>query len=331
MPKSEKQKLKTLYVARCLWEQTDENHGVSASDILSYLENTCGIIAEEHSIYRDIATLREDFGLDIDGGRGKKYSLKSRQIQFEDLRMIIECIYSARFLSEEQTAHYVEIVKSLCSKYQKEILEKETYAGDRSRTQRADVPKSAAVIRRAIKEDKKVYFRYLKASVDNVRKTVTRRNNAGYSVSPYSLFVNDGNYYLLGYSDRDRKILTYRVDRMKAVKCTDERRVGRTEFKKTDISTFTRRVFGMYRGERQHVEVVIDKGLLDTVVDRLGVTGVVYDETKDKKVIVKTEVEVSPQFYSWVFGFGADAEIINPPTVVDGMKEYIKTVAAVYK
>ena len=89
MPKSEKQKIKILLVAKCLWELTDESHGVSAAKILDYLENTCGITAEEHSIYRDIAVLREDFGLDIDGGRGKKeYSLKSRQISFEDLRIL---------------------------------------------------------------------------------------------------------------------------------------------------------------------------------------------------------------------------------------------------
>ena len=60
MPKSEKQKAKILLIARYLWEQTDENHGVSSADIRDYLEDN-GIETEEHSIYRDIAALRDEF------------------------------------------------------------------------------------------------------------------------------------------------------------------------------------------------------------------------------------------------------------------------------
>ena len=58
MPKSEKQKLKTLYVAKFFLENSDENHAVSAGDIIDYLENECGITADRRSIYRDIAALR---------------------------------------------------------------------------------------------------------------------------------------------------------------------------------------------------------------------------------------------------------------------------------
>ena len=87
----------------------------------------------------------------------------------------------------------------------------------------------------------------------------------------------------------------------------------------------------MYRGERQRVEMLIEKELLDPVVDRLGVVGVVYEQNEDKRITVKTEVEVSPQFFAWVFGFGNKAKLINPPAVVDGMKEYLKSVSSVYE
>ena len=70
MPKSENQKLKTLYVAKFFLENSDENHAITASDIVDYLREECSIEAERRSIYRDIAILRDEFGMDIDGGQG---------------------------------------------------------------------------------------------------------------------------------------------------------------------------------------------------------------------------------------------------------------------
>ena len=69
MAKSENQKLKTLYVAKYFLENSDENHPVTAGDITDYLQNECGIKSERRAIYRDIAALRDVFGMDIDGGR----------------------------------------------------------------------------------------------------------------------------------------------------------------------------------------------------------------------------------------------------------------------
>ena len=64
MPKSEKQKMKTLYVAKYFLENSDENHSVCAADIIDFLETDCGITADRRSIYRDIAALRDEFDMD---------------------------------------------------------------------------------------------------------------------------------------------------------------------------------------------------------------------------------------------------------------------------
>ena len=52
MPKSENQKFKALFVAKYLQEYSDENHAVSATDIIDYLSEECGIMADRRSIYR---------------------------------------------------------------------------------------------------------------------------------------------------------------------------------------------------------------------------------------------------------------------------------------
>ena len=113
MPKSEKQKIKTLYVAKFFLENSDENHAVTANDILDYLKEECSIEAERRSIYRDIAILRDEFGMDIDGGAGGKYRLMSRQFDQNDLRILAECVHAAKFISASKAKELVETIMRL--------------------------------------------------------------------------------------------------------------------------------------------------------------------------------------------------------------------------
>ena len=330
MPKKEKQKIKTLLIAKYLWEQTDEEHGVSAADIREYLDVEYEIETEVHSIYRDIAALRDQFGMDIEGGRGRKYRLVSRDLDYDDLRTLAECVYATRFVTEGQAKRIVNALGIMCSDYQKEALEGETFVGNRTRTEERSVLNNAGTIRSAIRENKKITFNYATATINDVKKSVARRDGQRITTSPYSILVNDGNLYMLSCSEWG-KIMTYRVDRMRNVQCIDTPRIGQREYEKLNIRTYPRRVFGIFEGERQRVTMEFDNSLLDAVVDRLGAEDVMYHSDGDKRFVVNAEIEVSPQFYAWIFGFGDKARIKNPAAVVEGMKEFLKKVTTVYE
>lgn len=330
MPRPEKQKAKTLMVAKYLWERTDESHGVTAAEIVDYLEDEYGIVAEEHSIYRDIAALRDEFGMDIDGGRGKKYRLVSRDLDYDDLRTLAECVYATRFITENQAARIVQALGAFCSDYQKEALEGETFVGNRTRTEERSVLLNASEIRNAIRNKRKISFQYSTATIDNVQKTVFRKNGQRFIVSPYCLLVNEGNLYLLSCTDWG-EIFTHRVDRMRNVRLSTLSRIGQSEFDKLGIQNYLRRTFGMFKGDRQRVTMAFENGLLDAVVDRLGTENILYYPDDKKHFSVNAEIEVSPQFFAWIFGFGDKARIKTPLPVVEEMKKYLNTVSAVYE
>lgn len=63
MTYNNKAKLKTFYVRQILEDETDEEHGLSMTQIIDRLAEY-GIDAERKSIYRDIDVLRE-FGVDV--------------------------------------------------------------------------------------------------------------------------------------------------------------------------------------------------------------------------------------------------------------------------
>ena len=85
-------KLKLLYLARFLQEQTDEEHPKTVQDMIAYLER-CGISAERKSIYDDLGLLQL-YGMDIQSVRSKSYGyfLGQRDFQLPELKMLIDVV-----------------------------------------------------------------------------------------------------------------------------------------------------------------------------------------------------------------------------------------------
>lgn len=340
MAKSENQKLKTLYIARFFLENSDENHAVTAGDIVDYLEMECGITAERHSIYRDIAALRDVFGMDIEGGQGGGYRLRSRRFDFDDLRILAECVHAAKFISARKAKEMVETISEMGSAYQGDLLRKEVFLCDRVKTTQKGTLNIVSTIQQAMAkqcdgkphEPEKISFKYLRYSINDLNTQVERHKGARYKVSPFCLLINDGYYYLLAFDDGVQDIRTYRVDRMKDVRLLGTPREGDKAFEAIDIKSYTRRVFSMFGGEKRRVSIRFEKRLLDTAVERFGTTAdVFYRPEGETDFVVSTDVEVSDLFYAWVCGFRSRAKIIAPPDVVEGMKAYIQSIAEMYE
>ena len=341
MAKSENQKVKTLFVARYFLENSDENHPVTAGDIVDYLKTECGIDAERRAIYRDIAALRDVYGMDIEGGQGGKYRLLSRQFEFDDLRLLAECVHAAKFISASKAKQLVDTIGKFCSIHQAEDLQREVFLCDRVKTTRNNVLLTVGIINAAMAKrqygkphtPQKITFKYLKNVFQNGGvKQVARHGGAIYKVSPYQLLMNDGNYYLLAFDDKSQEIRTYRIDRMDKVEAIDEPRDGAEAFKEIDMETYTRRVFSMFDGVQRRVSIRFTNSKLDTIVERFGTGHDVFNMPEgEHHFVVSTDIEISDQFYSWVCGFRKAAVILSPPDVVEGMEKFLKDIAACYK
>ena len=151
-------------------------------------------------------------------------------------------------------------------------------------------------------------------------------------VSPFKLIINEGNYYLLAYNERYKKILTYRLDRMREIEYVYEEILGEDEFASINIETYTKEHFGMFAGEKKRVQIRFINRLLDVAIDRFG-TGrdVIYQKIDDKHFSVFIDVAISDQFFGWICGFRNKAVIVSPKDVIKQLKEYIDDINNSYK
>ena len=360
--KKPNQKLKPYLVLQYLLKYSDENHTVSAPELVGYLQEECGIYAERRSIYRDIEEINkamliveeeitakeaekklaeEDAERYVvyDNKRKKKgFYVRQRFYEYDDIRLLAEAIYSAKFLTENQSKNLVDVVCGLVSEYQAETIKHDAFLTDRVRTINKSVIGNLSTINAAMSKEKegnphtpeKISFKYLKYSISDLSKQAERRGGAKYTVSPYALLINDGNYYLLAFDDEHQELRTYRVDRMKDVKPTGAAREGAEAFAAIDLKTYTQRVFGMFGGQQERVQMRFINPLLDAVVDRFGTKGVVYSKADDTHFNVVAPVDISDQFFSWICQFGRKAKITMPERVVKQFTEYLDKIRSMY-
>ena len=230
------------------------------------------------------------------------------------------------------------ICEGLISEHQATQIKYDTFLVGRQKTQNDNVYSNILTINGAMSKriegephtPEKIKFKYLEYSIDNVNQQVERGKGRVYVVSPYYIIINDGNYYLLAFDDKSKKIRTYRVDRMKDVAFTGEPREGKEVFDKIDLYTYTKRVFSMFGGEQKRVTIRFINPLLDTVVDRFGKEGVIYKKVDDTHFSVTVKVEISDQFYGWLLGFGRKVKILTPDDVKENFILYLDKIREMY-
>lgn len=356
--KKPNQKLKPYLVMQILMRKTDENHCMTADQIVADLEKF-GVDAERRSIYRDVddinkvllavdedCTVQEAEDLIVEDETYKVvqaihrqgFRLQQRHYNFSDIRLLMECVYAAKFISQKQADRLSKIVSDFVSDYQADKIKHDAFLVGREKTNNEAVLGFISTINDAMSKmidgekhvPEKISFKYIKYDIDHMDTTSYRRKGERYEVSPYRLLINEGNYYLLAYNEQYQGMRTYRLDRMKDVRRSGEPREGEEVFKAMDMESFTQRVFGMTSGNRERVTLRFITPLLDTAVDRFGRKGVTYEKVDDSHFTVTADVDVSEQFFAWVTGFGRRVKIVAPESVVEKYRKHLDKVREMY-
>ena len=325
MARSSFQKLKILYVMDYLLKYSDEEHPVSVAQLIAHLDNH-GISAERKSIYDDIECLRE-YGLDINQtGTGKTngYYVSGRDFELPELKLLVDSVQCSKFITHKKTMSLIKKIGELASVHEAKSLNRQVYVNNRIKTMNESIYYNVDEIHRGIAENKKIRFHYFEYSVQKERRF--RRNGAWYVISPYALSWDDENYYLVGYDSEVGRIKHFRVDKMADIGLTEQDRDGQDSYTAMDMAVYSRKTFGMFTGEETQVKHRFENDMVGVVMDRLG-RDVMLIPDGPEHFTLRTDVVVSPQFFAWIFGFAGKAQILEPQSVAEAMREQIKKVA----
>lgn len=322
MPRSYGQKVKLLFLADIFRRETDEQHPITIKDIIARLDEN-GIPAERKSLYNDIDMLNESYGMDICAVREKsttKYFLANRDFQLPELQLLADAVACSKFITESKSKELIGKIEKLTSVYQARALGRSVIVANRVKTINEKIYYNIQALHEAIQAGRQISFLYF--SYDIKKNKVYKRNGERYVMSPYSLAWEDENYYCVGYYETYSCISNFRVDRMEDIQCTDMKIKEDCSF---NITEYSRRVFGMFRGETVRAKLKFDNSLTGVVMDKFG-TDITMHRIDDNSFYISHDINVSPTFLAWMFTFGDKAAIMSPESLKNSMREHIASV-----
>lgn len=319
MSRGTNQKFKFTYLMKIMQEKTDDEHSLTMPQIMEELEKY-DVTAERKSIYTDFQDMTEKFGVEIikeQIGRETYYHVGAREFELAEVKLLIDAIQSSKFITQTKSRELIAKIKSFVSEHQAKQLQRQVFINDRVKTMNESVYYNVDDIHTAINQNKKIRFKYYKWDVN--KKLVPRHNGDWFIVSPWALTWDDENYYMVAFDNLDHKIKHYRVDKMMRISIEEEKRDGKEAFKNFDMAEYSKATFGMYQGKKIKVKIQFANYMCGVFIDRFG-KDISFRPIDDERSELHVDVNVSPQFFGWIFSLGKDVKVVGPKEVVEELR-----------
>lgn len=305
---------RTLLVLKYLWETTDESHTVSLADISNFLIDHGVSSPDSRTLKKDITQLIE-LGIDIVHDRRvqNQYHIATRHFDSPELKLLIDAVQSSRFITPKKSKELIAKLSAFAGPHQTELLHRELYVDRRAKANNENIYLIVDRIHTAISEQKKVTFQYFDYAPDKAK--ILRHDGQVYTVSPYALIWNNDTYYLIGFHERRNQTTKFRIDRITNLEISTNAAADKpSDF---NISEFFTQEFSMLDGKPCEIELLCENPLMGNIVDRFGeqVHTEVVDGTHFKVI---TMVDLSNNFYGWVFASAGKIKILSPAEAIKG-------------
>jgi len=317
-------KSRILFLERYLYEYTDDDHALTTQELIDILHEN-GFKANRVTLKNDIESLIEA-GYDIiteKSGKANTYHYGTREFDYAQLQMLTDAVSSARFLTEKKSRELIDKIASICGKRQKEQLTARVYSINHVKADNSNVFIISDIITEAINRNRKISFQYY--DYNGMKEKILRNGGEVYLVSPYAMVWNDDRYYLIAYSDKHKKPVSFRVDRMCLPEITTMERYSEPNF---SVEEYVKTSFKMYSGHCRKVILKCETRLMQNVIDRFGEGFPVQKTVEAGFFQAKVSVEISPPFYAWVFQFDGGIRILAPEDI---RNEYDKMLSRAMK
>lgn len=317
-----------LKIKEILFRETDEYNELGINELSEKLRSIVGDATfDNRTIKRDLEIL-DDTDFEIVQNKGKfgktLYSHQTRLFETYQLRLIIDAILSARFITTNEKEKLIKKVKDLTSEHIGKTLPEPILFSQSANIDYELVKLNIDCVHRAISEGKVLIYQYGKFNVK--KEFVYHRNGDFYNVEPYALIWQNDYYYLIGRFQDTGELRHYRLDRIRNIKVSD------VSFKKEDfnLQEYVNQSFHMFAGEELWMKIRFHNSMVNVVLDRFGQDVDIWEMDEDHFVLT-TKAKLSDGLINWILTWGDKAKVLSPNHLVDQIKAKIKQMSEVYE
>lgn len=312
--------IRIIELLRFLYQQTDEAHAVTVSEMIEYLKSK-GIPSVRQTVYADLEAL-DTAGIDIVQIKStqNRYFIGSRIFEYPELKMLVDAVASSKVISAKKSQALIQKLGQLTSIQQAEQLQRLASLSRRVKPHNEKVYYIIDSIQTAILDQHQISFQYYEYTPE--KKKILKHDGYRYILDPYALEWKNDHYYLIGYSHKHKGIAHFRVDRLTSVEPLDSKFQPMPDF---DVAAYTNKMVDMFAAEHaEQVKLLCSNELMRVIIDHYGEDIEIspYDDTHFTVII---EVNPSGTFYGWVFKFMGKIRILSPQSCVDKMQDIART------
>ena len=312
--------IRIIELLRFLYQQTDEAHAVTVSEMIEYLKSK-GIPSVRQTVYTDLEAL-DSAGIDIVQIKStqNRYFIGSRIFEYPELKMLVDAVASSKVISAKKSQALIQKLGQLTSIQQAEQLQRLASLSSRVKPHNEKVYYIIDSIQTAILDQHQISFQYYEYTPE--KKKILKHDGYRYILDPYALEWKNDHYYLIGYSHKHKGIAHFRVDRLTSVEPLDSKFQPMPDF---DVAAYTNKMVDMFAAEHaEQVKLLCSNELMRVIIDHYGEDIEIspYDDTHFTVII---EVNPSGTFDGWVFKFMGKIRILSPQSCVDKMQDIART------
>lgn len=313
-------KLRPWILAKILYERTDYDHSLTTAQLVKILEDEYKMPTHRTTVGYDIEMLKS-LGMDIQCVKStqNKYNVLDRYFLDSELRLMIDAVASARFIPASQSKKLIEKISKLAGQNAAERMVRNVSVERRIKGSNKKIMGIIDAINEAITQKKQITFQYFEYNVKKERKP--RFDGYWYRFSPWRLVWNGDYYYIVGWYEKYKKVMNYRVDRIVSnPKILEEDAIPMP--KEFDLDKYINTMYHMFSSERRTVELICNNSVMDAIIDRFGedVTTYACDMENFRAVV---EVAVNNVLFSWIVGFGGLVKIKSPDNVKEEYSSFV--------
>lgn len=315
--RSKRQGLKLLLIREYIYNEASKEHPKNATHIRKFLKENYDIEATDRTIHTDIKRLRKDVGIPIlFNPHTNGYYIAERQFSIAELRLLVDCIRNASFITKDDESFLIEKLKRLASAPDREVLARQLDEENRKRQTDNSVLKNVGLIVQAIEARKQISFNEIEYVAE--RSTHTALTTETIFASPHRLIRKSGKYileYAFDFEDGDQIHLECDVALMDNIKITLRPSTYRKFELKPGQMTMEERLDWAY-GQKRAVTIRFRNNVLDEVVNELDEEAILVP-VDDHHFKTSMSVRMDYKFLSWVAKYDCYAKILAPQDVVD--------------
>ncbi len=310
-----------LEMIRILNEETDENHPISTAEFIHKLDEI-GIETERKTIARNIELLLDkDFDIVEERTNEKKYYLASRDFEKVEVRLLIDAVLAASFITEKKTDQLIKKLLKLVSRHQAAEIKQHIFIDNRVKA-----------------ENEYIYYclESIHAAIDGGKRIAVTYNRAGaskqFEISPYAVAWNKDKFYLIGNMAKHDNLLHLRLDRITSVTVLDvpvrpfcEVSEYRDKF---DSADYIAKHINMFGGQTETVELSCSKKGYELFYDQFGKPDFLRE--KDDRIIVRLKTATGVGMIGFLAQCGDEITVLSPQTLIDDLKLHVDGILKLY-